>query len=85
MNTTKGSQEVKPLKRPELIKFRGAKSQADMAKRYNVSQQAWSSWETGEKKPDVTIMKQIEIDSGVPMELIFFDVFNNETLSEAAK
>ncbi len=70
------------MKRPELIKFRGDKSQADMAKRYKVSQQAWSSWENGEKRPDVTIMKQIEVDSGIPMEVIFFDVFNNDTLSE---
>jgi transcriptional regulator with XRE-family HTH domain len=73
------------LKRTELIKFRGDKSQADMAKRYNVSQQAWSSWENGEKRPDVTIMKQIEVDSGIPMEVIFFDVFNNEPLSNAAQ
>lgn len=73
------------MKRPELIKFRGNKSQADMAKRYKVSQQAWSSWENGEKKPDVTIMKQIEVDSGIPMEVIFFDVFNNEALSRTAQ
>lgn len=59
------------MKRAELIKFRGDKSQADMAKRYKVSQQAWSSWENGEKKPDVTIMKQIEVDSGIPMEVLF--------------
>jgi transcriptional regulator with XRE-family HTH domain len=56
-----------------------------MAKRYNVSQQAWSSWENGEKRPDVTIMKQIEVDSGIPMEVIFFDVFNNEPLSNVAQ
>lgn len=73
------------MKRTELIKFRGDKSQADMAKRYNVSQQAWSSWENGEKRPDVTIMKQIEVDSGIPMEVIFFDVFNNEPLSNVAQ
>lgn len=73
------------MKRTELIKFRGDKSQADMAKRYNVSQQAWSSWENGDKRPDVTIMKQIEVDSGIPMEVIFFDVFNNEPLSNVAQ
>ncbi len=73
------------MKRAELIKFRGDKSQADMAKRYKVSQQAWSSWENGEKKPDVTIMKQIEVDSGIPMEVLFFDVFNNEPLSSTAQ
>ena len=64
------------MKRVELIKYRGDKSQADMAKQYKVSQQAWSSWENGDKKPDVATMKQIEIDSGIPMETLFFDVFN---------
>ena len=39
------------MKRVELIKYRGDKSQADMAKQYKVSQQAWSSWENGDKKP----------------------------------
>ena len=64
------------MKRVELIKYRGEKSQADMAKQYKVSQQAWSSWENGDKKPDVATMKQIERDSGIPMETLFFDVFN---------
>ena len=64
------------MKRVELIKYRGDKSQADMAKQYKVSQQAWSSWENGDKKPDVATMKQIERDSGIPMETLFFDVFN---------
>ena len=58
------------------VKYRGDKSQADMAKQYKVSQQAWSSWENGDKKPDVATMKQIERDSGIPMETLFFDVFN---------
>ncbi len=70
------------MKRSALIEYRGEKTQMDMAKKYNVSQQAWSSWESGEKKPSVTIMKQIEDDSGVPMEVLFFDVFNNVTLSK---
>ena len=67
------------MKRLELIKYRGDRSQSEMAAIYNVSQQAWSSWENGDKKPDVTIMKQIEKDSGIPMETLFFDIFNNET------
>ena len=58
------------MKRVELIKYRGDKKQ------YKVSQQAWSSWENGDKKPDVATMKQIERDSGIPMETLFFDVFN---------
>ena len=71
------------MKRVELINYRGDRSQADMAKKYNVSQQAWSSWENGDKKPDVATMKQIERDSGVPMEILFYDVFNNEKLLDA--
>ena len=66
------------MKRVELIKYRGDQSQADMAKRYKVSQQAWSSWENGAKKPDVATMKQIERDSGIPMETLFVDVFNKK-------
>lgn len=53
-----------------------------MAKKYGVSQQAWFKWENGDSKPNVVIMKKIEDDSGVPMESIFFDVFNNEKLSD---
>ena len=71
------------MKRVALIKYRGSRSQADMAKKYNVSQQAWSSWENGDKKPDVATMKQIERDSGISMEILFFDVFNNEKLLES--
>lgn len=66
------------MKRAALIKYRGERSQADMARKYGVSQQAWSSWENGDKKPEVSIMKQIEDDSAIAMEEIFFDVFNNE-------
>ena len=68
------------MERAELIKYRGDRSQADMGKMYNVSQQAWSSWEKGEKTPGVKLMKQIETDSGVPMEVLFFDIFNSERL-----
>lgn len=59
-----------------LIRYRGKRSQKEMAKLYNVSQQAWQSWEKGSYAPKPQIMKQIEVDSGIPMEAIFFDVFN---------
>ena len=68
------------MKRQALIDFRGDRSQKEMGERYGVTQQAWSQWENGDKKPDVTIMKQIEKDSGIPMEVIFFDVFNKKDL-----
>ncbi len=66
------------MKRTKLIEFRGTNSQAEMGKRYGVTQQAWSSWENGETSPNVVIMRQIEKDSGVAMEIIFFDVFNKK-------
>lgn len=70
------------MKRDLLIKYRGIKNQSEMAKKYNVTQQAWSGWEQGKFTPTVQIMKMIEADSGIPMEKIFFDVFNKEKLSE---
>lgn len=65
------------MKREKLIEYRGDKSQAEMAKKYNVTQQTWSLWERGENTPSVVIMRQLERDIGAPMETIFFDVFNN--------
>lgn len=66
------------MKRAKLIEFRGDKSQAEMGKRYGVTQQAWSMWENGDSSPNVVIMRQIEKDSGVAMEDIFFDIFNKK-------
>ena len=68
------------MTRNKLIEFRGDRSQADMASIYGVTQQAWCKWENGISKPSVVIMKKIETDSGIPMEDIFFDVFNSKTL-----
>ena len=65
------------MKREKLIKYRGKRSQAEMAKMYGVTQQSWCKLEQGESKPGVVIMKKIEVDSGMPMETIFFDIFNN--------
>jgi transcriptional regulator with XRE-family HTH domain len=48
-----------------------------MGRQYGVSQQAWSYWERGVKNPSPMIMKRIEDDSGVPMEVLFPDIFNN--------
>ena len=67
------------LKRQKLIDFRGEKTQAEMANNYGVSQQLWSAWEIGTSTPQPHIMKRLENDVGVPMEDIFFDVFNRET------
>jgi hypothetical protein len=51
-----------------------------MGKKYGVTQQAWQKWENGKLTPKPLIMKQLEIDSGIPMEELFPDVFNNHRL-----
>ena len=68
------------MKREELIKYRGNRTQEEMGKLYGVKQQTWWAWENGVTKPNLATMKRIEIDSGTPMEVIFFDAFNNEKL-----
>ena len=64
------------MKRDKLIAYRWSRTQAEMAKKYDVTQQSWSLWEAGTTAPPVGVMKEIEVDSGVPMEDIFFDKFN---------
>lgn len=66
--------------RDKIIKFRGTRSQEEMGNMYDVSQQTWSNWECGIKKPSVSRMKQMETDSGIPMEELFPDIFNNHKL-----
>lgn len=61
--------------RDKLIKYRGKRSQEEMAKKYGVSQQAWSKYENGTAVPSPSIMLRIERDSGIKMEDIFFDKF----------
>lgn len=66
--------------RKMLIEYRGQRTQEEMAKIFSVTQQTWSNWEKGVSAPPIRIMKQIEIDSGNPMEEIFFDQFNKTIL-----
>jgi len=65
--------------REALISYRGERTQAEMASKYGVSQQLWSCWEKGITSPTLPIIKQLEADSGVPMEKLFFDLFDKET------
>jgi DNA-binding XRE family transcriptional regulator len=58
-----------------LIKYRGKRTQKEMAEKYGVSQQSWAFWELGKSTPKPHIMKKIALDSKKPMEKIFFDVF----------
>lgn len=59
-----------------LSTIRQDKTQAEIAAVYGVSQQAWSSWESGRTVPDLNIMLQMEQSTGIPMEEIFFEAFN---------
>jgi transcriptional regulator with XRE-family HTH domain len=68
------------LIRNKLIEFRGNRSQKKMAEMYGVTQQTWSKWELGGAIPSLMVMKQIEIDSKISMEVLFFDVFNKLNL-----
>lgn len=61
-----------------LKNLRGTLSQANIAKKYNVSQQCWQSWEAGRTIPPNSIMLKMERDFKVPMEVIFFDSFNRK-------
>ena len=61
--------------RDKLIKYRGKRSQEEMAKMYGVSQQAWSKYENGTAVPSPSIMLRMERESGIKMEDIFFDKF----------
>ena len=65
------------MKREKLIEYRGKRSQADIAITYGVTQQAWNCWELGTKTLRPYLMKKLEVDSGIPMEELFADVFNN--------
>lgn len=62
--------------RVELIKWRGKRSQREMAKKYGVSQQAWSFWESGKSTPPAKKMFQLSRASGKSMKSLFPDVFN---------
>lgn len=71
------------MKRQILCDYRNGRSQAEMGMLYGVAQQVWGRWENGTAKPRVETMKRLETDIGVPMEDIFFDVFNTSKVSKA--
>lgn len=56
--------------------IRASKPQTEMASMFEVSQQTWSSWETGRTVPDHETMLKMELRFHIPMEVIFFDSFN---------
>ena len=58
--------------RKVLIAYRGKKSQKEMARRYGVSQQTWSFWESGKATPRLAMMKRIADDIKKPIEKVFF-------------
>ena len=65
------------MKRDKLIAYRGSRTQAEMGTLYKVTYQARGQWESGVKTPTVDKMKRLELDSGIPMEELFPDVFCN--------
>lgn len=71
--------------RSKLIKYRGERTQQEMAEKFGVTQQCWARWEKGLSSPRIKTMKEIEVDSGIPMEELFADVFNNLKLSKTIK
>ncbi len=68
------------MKREKLIDYRGERTQKEMAEAYGVTQQAWNRWELGRTTPAPHVMKRLEIESGIPMEELFFDRFNNNMM-----
>ena len=73
------------MKREEIIKYRGDRTQEEMGRLYGVKQQTWWTWENGISKPNLATMKRIEVDSGISMEVLFFDAFNNKRLLNAVR
>lgn len=61
-----------------LSTIRQDKTQAEIAAVYGVSQQAWSSWESGRTVPDLNIMLQMEQSTGIPMEEIFLKLLTTK-------
>jgi DNA-binding XRE family transcriptional regulator len=66
--------------RHNLVKFRGNRTQEEMARIYNVTQQAWSNWENGKDTPRPTTMLLIARDAALSIEALFFDDSNNDSL-----
>ncbi len=68
------------MKRRALIKYRGTRTQSEMGAMYGVTQQAWANWEAGKTAPGIAVMMQIQKDSGVKVEELFYDLFNKKNL-----
>ena len=52
-----------------LIKYRGKRTQKEMAEKYGVSQQSWAFWELGKSTPKPHIMKKIALDNNVTAKI----------------
>lgn len=66
------------IQRKCLINARGNLSQTEVAGIFGVKQQTYSHWEVGRNAPPPRIMKAMENYFGIPMEELFFDVFNSK-------
>lgn len=62
---------------PNLLReLRGSKSQSEIAAKIGISQQAWSSWESGRTVPKPCMMQLLEDMFQTKKEEIFFNDFN---------
>ena len=67
--------QLKPRK--YLVKARGNRTQAEIAKMVGVEQQTYSHWERGRSTPSIAKMLLLEKILNTPKEVLFFDVFNS--------
>lgn len=59
-----------------LRKYRGDRTQAEMAAMYGTTQQTWHRWEQGENRPPLSIMEKIAESAGFSVKDIFFGKVN---------
>lgn len=65
-----------------LSLIRGENPQSKYADMFGVTQACWWSWESGRTVPSPKTMLKMEHKFGIPMEQIFFEVFNYSDLSK---
>jgi transcriptional regulator with XRE-family HTH domain len=68
-------------KRWALIKARGNRDQKEIANLCDVSQQTYSTWETGKSTPSIKKMLDLEKILNTPKEQLFSDVFGEQSTS----
>ena len=62
------------MKREKLIRYRGKRSQAEIAKKAGVSQQTWNTWESGQAAPRIATIPTVAKRLGIT-PTYFFKLF----------